>query len=147
MRFMVFGLFQSWRQGLDVKACQWRKLSTLQLWNVLVHQCRKSKFISQHTKSAISWHRSNSLNIRLMFWKEVFCKQKHILLWSLFSVFQTKMFFLRRYHWRTSPVLQLTASHWTTEASTSERWQFGALTNRKATSSNRAPSLSSLYCY
>jgi len=33
------------------------------------------------------------------------------------------------------------------EASTRERWQFGALTNRKATSSNRAPSLSSLYYY
>jgi len=32
-----------------------------------------------------------------------------------------------------------------TEASTSERWQFGALTNRKATTSNRVPSLSSLY--
>jgi len=33
----------------------------------------------------------------------------------------------------------LTASPWTTEASTSERWQFGAFTNRKATSSNRDP--------
>jgi len=33
-------------------------------------------------------------------------------------------------------VLQLTASPWTTEASTRERWQFGA-TDRKATSSNR----------
>ena len=43
-------------------------------------------------------------------------------------------------------VLQLPASPWTTEASTSERWQFGASTNRKATSSNRAPSTSSL-CY
>jgi len=39
-------------------------------------------------------------------------------------------------------VLQLTASPWTTEASTRERWQFGA--NGKAASSNRAPSLSSL---
>jgi len=44
-------------------------------------------------------------------------------------------------------VLQLTASPWTTEASTKERWQLGALTNRKVTSSNRAPSLSSLYYY
>jgi len=43
-------------------------------------------------------------------------------------------------------VLQLTASPRTTEASTRERWQFGALTNRKATGSNRDPSLSSL-CY
>ena len=42
-------------------------------------------------------------------------------------------------------VLQLTASPGTTEASTRERWQFGALTNRKATSSNRDPSLTSLY--
>jgi len=42
-------------------------------------------------------------------------------------------------------LLQLTASPWTTEASTSERWQFRALTNRKATSSNRAPSQSSLF--
>ena len=44
-------------------------------------------------------------------------------------------------------MLQLTASPWTTEASTRERWQFGALTNRKATSSNRDPSLTSLYYY
>jgi len=44
-------------------------------------------------------------------------------------------------------LLQMTASPWTTETSTRERWQFGALTNRKATSSNRAPSLSSLYYY
>jgi len=44
-------------------------------------------------------------------------------------------------------VLQLTASPWTTKASTRERWQFGAFTNRKATSSNRAPSTSSHYCY
>jgi len=44
-------------------------------------------------------------------------------------------------------LLQLTASPLTTEASTSERWQFGALTNRKATSSNRAPSTNSLYYY
>jgi len=43
------------------------------------------------------------------------------------------------------PVLQLTASPWTTEASTRERWQFGALTNRKATSNNREPSLTSLF--
>ena len=42
-------------------------------------------------------------------------------------------------------MLQLTASPWTTEASTRERWQFGALTNSTATSSNRSPSLSSLY--
>jgi len=28
-----------------------------------------------------------------------------------------------------------------------QRWQFVALTNRKATSSNRAPSTSSLYYY
>ena len=42
-------------------------------------------------------------------------------------------------------MLQLTASPWTTEESTRERWQFGALTNRKATSSNRDPSLTSLY--
>ena len=50
--------------------------------------------------------------------------------------------------WRTCcHVLQLTASPWTTEASTRERWQFGALTNRKASSSNRAPSLSLLYYY
>jgi len=34
-----------------------------------------------------------------------------------------------------------------TEASTRERWQFGALTNRKATSINRDPSLTSLYYY
>jgi len=46
-----------------------------------------------------------------------------------------------------SMMLQLTASPWTTEASTSKRWQFGASTNRKATSSNRAPSTSSLYYY
>ena len=44
----------------------------------------------------------------------------------------------------TMIVLQLTASPRTTEASTSERWQFGALTNRKATTSNRAPSLFTL---
>jgi len=44
-------------------------------------------------------------------------------------------------------LLQLTASLWTTEASTRERWPFGALTNMKATSSNRAPSTSSLYYY
>ena len=44
-------------------------------------------------------------------------------------------------------MLQLTASPWTTEASTRERWQFRALTNRKATSSNRDPSLASLYYY
>ena len=44
-----------------------------------------------------------------------------------------------------SILLKLTASPWTTEASA--RWQFGALTNRKATSSNRAPSTSSLYYY
>ena len=44
-------------------------------------------------------------------------------------------------------VLQLTTSPWTTEASTRERWQFGALTNRKSTSSNRAPSTSSLYYF
>ena len=44
-------------------------------------------------------------------------------------------------------LLQLTASPWTTEARTRERWQFGALTNRKATSSNRAPSTSSIYYY
>jgi len=43
-------------------------------------------------------------------------------------------------------MLQLTASPWTTEASTRERWQSGALTNKNATSSNRASSLSSL-CY
>jgi len=43
--------------------------------------------------------------------------------------------------------LQLTASPWTTEASTRERWQFGTLTNRKATSSNIDPSLTSLYYY
>ena len=42
-------------------------------------------------------------------------------------------------------MLQLTASPWTIEVSTREGWHFGALTNRKATSSNRAPSLSSLY--
>ena len=44
-------------------------------------------------------------------------------------------------------LLQLTALPWTTEASTRERWQFGAITNRKATSSNRTPSLTSLYDY
>ena len=44
-------------------------------------------------------------------------------------------------------LLQLTASPWTTEVITGERWQFGALTNRKATTSNRAPSTSSLYYY
>jgi len=44
-------------------------------------------------------------------------------------------------------LLQLTASPWTTEASTRERWQFGALTNRKATSSNRDQSLTPLYYY
>ena len=44
-------------------------------------------------------------------------------------------------------MLQLTASPWTTEASTRERWQFGVSTNRKATSSNRDPSLTSLYYY
>ena len=49
--------------------------------------------------------------------------------------------------WKREHVLQLTASLWTTEASTSERWEFEALTNRKATSSNRSPSLSSLYYY
>ena len=41
-------------------------------------------------------------------------------------------------------LLQLTASPRTTEESTRERWQFGALTNRKATSSNRDPSLTTL---
>jgi len=51
------------------------------------------------------------------------------------------------YHPSWLRVLQLTASPLTTEASTSERWQFGALTNRKATSRNRAPSTSSLYYY
>ena len=51
---------------------------------------------------------------------------------------------LRKEKWS---LLQLTASPWTAEASTRERWQFGALTNRKATSSNRAPSTSSLYYY
>jgi len=44
-------------------------------------------------------------------------------------------------------LLQLTASPWTTEASTRERWQFGALTNGKATSSNRDPSLISHWYY
>jgi len=44
-------------------------------------------------------------------------------------------------------LLQLTASPWTTEASTRERWQFRALTNRKATSCNRAPSTSSLFAF
>ena len=44
-------------------------------------------------------------------------------------------------------LLQLTASPWTAEASKCKRWQFGALTNRKTTSSNRDPSLSSLYYY
>jgi len=38
-------------------------------------------------------------------------------------------------------LLQLTASPWTTEASTRERWQFGVWTNRKSTSSNRDTSL------
>jgi len=42
-------------------------------------------------------------------------------------------------------VLQLTASPWTTEASTRERWQFGASPKRKATSSNKTPSTSSFY--
>jgi len=42
-------------------------------------------------------------------------------------------------------MLQLTASSWTTEASTRERWQFEALTNRKATSSNRDPSQTLLF--
>jgi len=42
-------------------------------------------------------------------------------------------------------LLQLTESPWTTEASTRERWRFGALTNRKATSSNRDLSLTSLF--
>jgi len=37
--------------------------------------------------------------------------------------------------------MMLTASPLTTESSTSKRWQFGAWTNRKATSSNRALSL------
>ena len=37
---------------------------------------------------------------------------------------------LRKEKWS---LLQLTASPWTAEASTRERWQFGALTNRKAT--------------
>jgi len=40
----------------------------------------------------------------------------------------------------TYTLLQLTASPCTTDASTRERWQFGPLTNKKATSSNRAPS-------
>ena len=44
-------------------------------------------------------------------------------------------------------LLQLTASPWTTEASTRETWQFGALTNRNTTSRNRDPSLTSLYYY
>jgi len=44
-------------------------------------------------------------------------------------------------------LLQLTASPSIAEASTRERWQFGALTNRKTNSSNRDPSLTSLYYY
>jgi len=48
---------------------------------------------------------------------------------------------------RSILVLQLTASPSTTEASTSERSQFGAITNRKATSSIRDPSLTSVYYY
>jgi len=44
-------------------------------------------------------------------------------------------------------MLQLTVSPWTTVASARERWQFGAFANRKATSSNRTTSLSSLYYY
>jgi len=54
---------------------------------------------------------------------------------------------LRRRQARNKHLLQLTASPWITSARTSERWQFGAWTNRKATSSNRAPSTSSLYWY
>jgi len=53
----------------------------------------------------------------------------------------------RVFFFRDSGVLQLTASPSATEASISERWQFGALTNRKVTSGNRAPSTSSLYYY
>jgi len=37
-----------------------------------------------------------------------------------------------------------TVSLWTAKANTRERWQFGALTNGKATTSNRDPSLTSL---
>jgi len=42
-------------------------------------------------------------------------------------------------------MLQFAALPRTAEASTRERWRFGALTNRKATSSNRDPSLTSLF--
>jgi len=42
-------------------------------------------------------------------------------------------------------MLQLTASPWTIDASTSERWQLGALTNGKGTNSNKDPSLTSLF--
>ena len=56
---------------------------------------------------------------------------------------------LGRWHGPFAPsqlrlLLQLTASPWTTEASTSERWKLGTLTDRKATSSNRAPSVALL---
>ena len=44
-------------------------------------------------------------------------------------------------------LLQVSASPWTIEASTSERWYLAALANRKATSSRRNPSLISLFWY
>ena len=68
---------------------------------------------------------------------------------SIFVSFSVFFFFWLafRYVFDFVIVLQLAASPWTTEASTKERWQYGALTNRKATSNNRAHSLSSLYYY
>ena len=71
-----------------------------------------------------------------------FCEVNYIWCWS--SLTETNQM---KPNLKQCLLLQLTASPWTTEASIRERWQFGASTNRKATSSNRAPSLSSLHCY
>jgi len=36
-----------------------RSASTLQVWNLMFHQCTKPIFISQHSRSAIRAHRAN----------------------------------------------------------------------------------------
>jgi len=53
-------------------------VSTLQVLNLLLHQCRKPRFVSQNSRSAISAHKANTLNIQFTFCKEVFHKLKHI---------------------------------------------------------------------
>jgi len=58
--------------------------STLQVWNLLFYQRGKPRFISQHSKSVISEHKANILNIQFMFCKEVFHKLKHIFCFARF---------------------------------------------------------------